>query len=71
MSKIDENALQQLLVEHHLTQEDPCPRCSYDIYQHRLGSPSCVRCFPPRGFHVLSDHLYAMHPWKRQAVREL
>ncbi len=67
----NDRELQELLAAHELTQDDPCPRCGYDIYQHRLRSPACVRCLPPHGFHFYSDQLDAIHSWRQQRIREL
>ena len=66
----DTITLEQLLREHELTQGTPCSRCGYDLYQHRLGSPSCLRCYPTRDYHTYAEQLDRLHPWKRQPIKE-
>jgi hypothetical protein len=52
------------------TRDALSPRCGYDLYQHRLGSPSCLRCYPTRDYHTYAEQLDRLHPWKRQPIAE-
>ncbi|TMC85075.1 MAG: hypothetical protein E6J04_19175 [Chloroflexi bacterium] len=47
--------LQELVERHQLVQGNPCPTCLCELYRtnmYQWSLPVCVRCYPPRGYHI-------------------
>jgi hypothetical protein len=60
--------LQEVVEQHQLVQDGPCPACSYELYRttmYQWPKPVCVRCYPTRGYHEWSDQIDALYPRKR------
>jgi hypothetical protein len=41
---------------------EPCEKCGCALYRHMAEYQVCLRCYPPRGYHVYSDRVDALYP---------
>ena len=52
--------------EHFSSGENPCKRCGCALYRDMAEYRVCVRCYPPRGYHLYSDLVDARYPLRRR-----
>ena len=44
------------------TQGEPCEKCGCELYRSMAEYTVCIRCYPPRGYHAVSDQVDQLYP---------